>query len=194
MKHPTIVIGCGWALSGKTTAMARASELLGIRHLDIDTSFRTPVFGQPPKKPSTPQEMQNEADEMLASYRIMSRAADEFLRLGRSLVVTATFSKPIYHTIFNQMIARHPEAHPYLVWIQPEPGADTEDNVNRLFTERGSRYESSVNTYERYVEVRGRFLTNAKPIIEKRSHLKALTWPVNTPEETVHQVVRYITD
>ncbi len=189
MAASNLIIGCGWSLSGKTTVMNLVSEKLRIPYLDID-AIRKAAFGEPPK--DLTGETQNEAAEMLAAYRLLSRVCDEHLHLGRSLIVTATFSKNTYHEIWNAMLDRHPQAQAHLIWVKPVPGADTEEAVSRLLAERSTNYRGATTSYHRYTEVRDRFLENGRALIEKREHLKALTWPEFSREETAEQILRYL--
>ena len=191
LQHPTLIIGAGHSLAGKSSVMELVSARLGIRHLDINTNVRRQIFGEPPK--DLRKETPNEAAEMLASYRIMCQMAEELLRLGRSVIVTATFSKAHYFSIFDQMMARNPDAVLRLVLIQPIPGADTAEAVDNLIEQRRAKgFDCAMTSHGRYAEIRDRFHANGMPVIRSRPHGEVFTWPTHTLEETAQAVIDYL--
>jgi predicted kinase len=181
-----LIVICGWPLSGKGTVARGVSEALGIRHLDIDENIRRPVFGLPHPHPETsPAIMQQDVQEMLASYKLLLLAADCFLEQRRPLILTATFSRCIYLEMLTRMMSKHPESRLKIVWCHPTN--DSTDEVGRrLETRRHENSASSVNSIERYVEVKSRF----EPI--QWPHVRIETSPPASEKHSVHEALRYI--
>src|ERR1700704_958192 len=94
---------------------------------------------------------------MTASYERLLKAADICLRLKRSLIVTATFSREHYQLELLKLLAKNPHAKPRIIWCIPIN--DSEDEVGRRLS-RGfgeGCYTGSVTSLERYLDVKERF-------------------------------------
>ncbi|MBI3589569.1 MAG: AAA family ATPase [Candidatus Liptonbacteria bacterium] len=111
LKSKTIIVICGVVLSGKSTIAREVSKELGIRHLDVDNDIRFPIFGKPEQGADlSPEGKEQERLEMLSSYKVFLAAADELITLGRSVILTATFSREIYWEMIREVMAKHPDA------------------------------------------------------------------------------------
>lgn len=177
---------CGWPLCGKGTIARAVSERLRIRHLDIDENIRRPIFGPPHPHPETsPELMKQDGQEMLASYKLLLLAADCFLEQRRSVILTATFSRMSYQEMLAATLGKHPHAKARIIWCYPKNDSP-EEVCRRLEKRRLEGSASSVNSMERYLEVKGRF----EPI--ELLHLQIDTSPPNTEEACVRQALAYI--
>ncbi len=176
MKHPTLVVICGWPFSGKTT-LAKGLVKLGqdnkdpVHHIDID-EVRALMVGIPYPHPNESLElMKRDATEMAMAYRLLLAGAHENLDIGRSLIITATFSRKVGQQMLLDLMAQHPNAE--LKFIQCVPQGDIEDEVARRMASRGfgeGAYVGGVNSPARYFEVKGRYDPIGLP------HIKIGTW------------------
>ena len=99
-KEQTLIVICGWAMSGKSTIAKEISKTLGIHLIDID-DVRFLNFGRPnPHPDASEKEMERDKKEMIGSYELLCKAIDINLHMNRSLIITATFTRPIYWEIF----------------------------------------------------------------------------------------------
>ncbi len=150
----TLIIICGVPLSGKTSIAKKVAEELGIKHLDVDTDIRFPIFGKPEQDADlTPEGKEQERVEMLASYKVMLSAADELLTLGRSVILTATFSREVYWELTKAVMAKHSDAR--LKVIQCQINNDSEEEIWRRIHERGVH---TVNSPAQYQAVKDRYI------------------------------------
>jgi predicted kinase len=181
-----LIVICGLPLSGKSTVARRLSPMLRIPHLDIDDNIRRPVFGLPHPHPETSSAlMQQDVQEMLASYKLLLLAADCFLEQHRSLILTATFSRRTYREMLIATVCKHPQARLKVLWCYP-----TNDSIHelarRLEKRRHENNASSVNSIERYVEVKSRFEPLELP------HLRIETSVPGTEEDMFRRAAEYV--
>jgi len=179
LSKPTLIVICGWPFSGKTETATKLKGILGVHHIDID-EVRWLMIGQPYPYPNeSPELMKRDVQEMAMAYRLLLAGASENLAAGRSLIITATFSRKIGQKMLAEIIEKYPQAE--LKVIQCVPVGDTYEEVarrlaNRNFGEGG--YKGAVNSPERYFEVKNRY----EPIY--LPHVKIETWgSENTPED-----------
>lgn len=171
MKHPTLVVICGWPFSGKTTLATALSKELCVHHVDID-EVRTLMVGLAHPHPNeSPELMKRDGQEMGMAYRLLLAGAHENLEAGRSLIITATFSRKSGQQMLLGLMANHPNAQ--LKVIQCIPVGDNTEEVflritTRIFGE--DDYMGAVNSPERYFEVKARF----EPIV--LPHFEVYTW------------------
>src|SRR5215813_13595518 len=122
----SLCVICGWPLSGKSTIAERASRLLNIRHLDINLNVRVPILGPPTFRTYEEFRLQD-LEEMRVSYDLLLHAADVHLRLNRSILLSATFSRRSYQRALADLHRRHPEAKLRIVLCHPRN--DSPDEV-----------------------------------------------------------------
>ena len=153
-----LVVVCGWPMAGKSTVARELSRKLGIHHVDIDDNIRFPIFGTPHPHPnSSPELMQKDREEIASSYELLMNAVDVYLRLSRSLIITATFSRKIGQEKLKAVCDRYPNSE--LKVVQCLPKNDDDEEIQKRLSDRvfGKNCFSSVNSSERYNEVKNRF-------------------------------------
>ncbi len=107
------------------------------------------------------------------------------LQWGRSVTITATFSRKQGQENILALMTKHPDVNLKVVWCLPEN--DTREEIERrLRRPFGEDYLGAVNSWERYCEVKNRY----QPI--ELPHLQVNTSPPNTPEQSAHTVLTYI--
>ncbi len=184
LKNKTLIIICGVPLSGKTTIANKVSRELGIRHLDVDHDIRFPIFGAPEQDADLSTEgKEQERREMLSAYKVLLAAAEEYLSLGKSVILTATFSRNIYWLLTQEILAKHPETQ--LKVIQCQIIDDKEEEIWRRIHERGVH---TVNSPVHYREVRDRYIK--LPV----DHKIIDTSGSNNLENKISQVLNYVFD
>lgn len=184
--NPTLAVFCGWAISGKGTVAELVSRKLGIHWIDVD-AVRVLSFGPPNPHPNISEmAMNRDREEMKGAYDLLYAATEINLRAKRRLIITATFSRARYWDPITETLGRHPETEPRIIWCKPENDSDDEIRHRLEGRKFGINSWSSVNSLERYHEVRSRF----DPI--QFPHLELDTSPPNTPEKCAEQAVAYI--
>ncbi len=171
LKCSTLIVVCGWPFSGKTTLATALRKELGVHHIDID-EVRALIVGIPHPHPNeSPELMKRDVQEMAMAYRLLIAGTDENLGVGRSLIITATFSRKLGQLMLSLLMVKHPDAQ--LKIIQCVPQDDTDEEVVRRMANRDfgqDTYIGAVNSVERYKEVKERY----DPI--ELPHLKIHTW------------------
>ena len=121
------------------------------------------------------------------AYRIMLCAADENLKAGRSVIVTATFSRKIYQQMVNDLLAKHTDAQLRAIWCLPKNDSDEEieRRLSRGFGDGG--YVGGVNSLARYNQTKDRY-----EAIELFPALQLDTSPPNTAESCAEQALGHI--
>ncbi|MBP6859522.1 MAG: AAA family ATPase [Candidatus Magasanikbacteria bacterium] len=182
-----IVVICGWPVSGKDTLASQISSELGIHWLDIDR-IRALHFGLPNPFPDVSEAaMELDRVEMKGSYELLYAAVGIGLRVGKSLIITATFSRSSYWENFQRVLTGCPSVNLRVIWCHPQNDTDQEiaDRLSRRHF--GVNSVSSVNSLARYHEVKSRYDTPVLP------HLELDTSPPHTIEECVRQAIAYLT-
>lgn len=185
MKQPTLIVVCGWPLSGKTTIAKIVAKRLGIHRIDID-ELRHLCIGLPHPHPNTsPELMKKNNLEMGVAYELLLHVADIHLRLGRSVIIIATFSKMVGQEDLLAVLKNHPEASMRIVWCFPFD--DNEEEIKRRLARGfGEGYVGGVNSLERYRETKKGFESIALP------HIKIDTSSLVTQHECVTRAIGYI--
>lgn len=151
---PKLIIICGLPLAGKTTIARKLARILRIDHKDVDDDIRFPFFGKPQVEADlSPEGKEKERREMLASYEVLICVAEQFLKLGRSVIITATFSREIYWEMIGAVVKRNPNAS--LKVIQCRIEDDSDDTLWKRIKARGVH---TVNSPAHYREVRDRYI------------------------------------
>lgn len=182
-----LIVVCGWPFSGKTSLAEKLRDQLGLHHIDID-EVRWLMVGKPHPRPNeSPELMKRDGQEMGMAYRLHIAGANENLKMARSLIITATFSRKMGQQMLQGLMAQNPQAQ--LKVIQCVPFGDTYEEVARRMSGRNfgdGGYKGAVNSPERYYEVKERYERIELP------HLELQTWGANTVEEEVEKAIEYI--
>lgn len=183
MKKKLIVI-CGLPLSGKSTIAKMVSEKLGIHWVDIDDVRRFCVGIPYPRPDDSPELMKKDEREMRAAYQILLYAADINLKMERSIIITATFSRRIRQQEITSLCRKHSIIPKIIQCIfQNDSKKEIERRLERGF---GEKYYGGVNSYDRYLEVKARYQSIELP------HLKIDTSPPHPSKKTITKVIEYI--
>ena len=184
---PKLIVVLGWPFSGKTSLAEKLRDRLGLHHIDID-EVRWLMVGKPHPRPNeSPELMKRDGQEMGMAYRLLIAGAHENLALGRSLIITATFSRKVGQQNLSDLMAKHEQAQ--LKIIQCVPAGDTPEEIARRMARRDfgdGGYKGAVNSPERYYEVRDRYEKIELP------HLEIRTWGASTIEAEVDEALKYI--
>ena len=180
---PTLIVVCGLPLSGKTTIAEKLAPKLGVEHRDVDNDIRFPIFWRPPEQADLSERGKTrERNEMLSAYRVLLCAAEEFLGLGKSIVITATFSRELYWDMTRRVMNNKPNA--VLRVIQCQIGDDGDEKIWQRIKARGTH---TVNSPEHYREVRDRYIKSL-PV----QHCVIDTSSVDAVEQNVEKAAAYI--
>lgn len=154
---------------------------------NIDEVRRLCVGLPHPHPDSSPELTKKDGQEMRMAYRIMLYAAGENLAAGRSIIVTATFSRKMGQQMILDLLQKHPGVELRAVWCLPKNDSDKEieRRLKRGFGESG--YLGAVNSLVRYHEVKNRY----EPI-ELFPALRLNTSSPNTIEDCVEEAIKYI--
>lgn len=87
-----IVLFCGLPLSGKSALAKELASRLRLPFIDID-DIRHSLFQNPPEE----MEPEKDREQMVVSYRALFLMTEYLIKLGHSLVITATFSREWHH-------------------------------------------------------------------------------------------------
>ncbi len=197
LKHPTLIVVCGWPLSGKSSIAKILAERLGIHWVDID-AVRKLCVGIPYPHPDESEElMAKDRLEMKTAYELLIHNADIHLGLlRRSVIITATFSREagqedLARFYWREMspIAEHRARIKVVqcvpVFTSPEDEREEiERRLSRGFGEGG--YVGGVNSWTRYLEVKNRYQKIFLP------HLEIDTSHHRTVEECAEEATAYI--
>ncbi|AOG23968.1 AAA family ATPase [Acidovorax sp. RAC01] len=182
-----LILFCGWAGAGKTTLARIVSNQLRMHYIDMD-DLRQVSTGRPKPRPTTPDELEEEAVAMLANYGFMKNIVEWHLENSRPLVISGTFSKPAYWDLFLPLFGRHISTRVRVVRCLPV-NDDALAVSEILQTREREGYNSSVNTVERYEEVKARF---KEPPLE---HLTVRTWgSLESAGECARKVLDYVVE
>lgn len=180
-----LIIVCGWPLSGKTEIARLISQTLEIHWIDID-DIRLLNFGKPNPYPNASNYlMEIDKAEMGGAYELLNTSAKLNLQIGRQLIITATFSRKKYWKNLQQI--GNP-ASMKIIWCKPIN--DSIEEIKRRLSGRqfGINCWSTVNSIERYLEVKTRFENPPPPYLELN------TSPPNSVEECVQKAMAYLLD
>ena len=172
--------------SGKGTIAKKVAQKLKVHWLDID-EIRVLNFGLPNPYPNTSEKsMELDRAEMKGSYELLYAATAINLQMQKSLIITATFSRSSYWGEVTKTLNKHPEYQCKIIWCKPLN--DTEEEIRNRLKKRifGVNCYSSVNSIERYREVKDRY----EPIYVPHRELD--TSPPNSIVICVNAAVNYI--
>lgn len=188
-----LIVVCGLPLTGKSTITQFLSSQLGIQYIDIDSNVRFPLFGKPDPNPyHSPETEALSRKEMGECYDLLIHAARSNLTLGKSVIITATFSSLRSRENLTQIVQDYPSVKLSIIvcgcWIEHED-AEKKEIERRLETRTfGKDYFGGCNSVEHYLADKKRYAvwTNELP------HLNLDTFPPHTIEECLSQTLAYI--
>ncbi len=181
----TLTVICGWPMSGKTTIARGLEAALGIHWLDADPIWVL-HFGKPNPNPVTDEELKKDGMEVRRTYQLLIMSAGLTLEMGRSLIISAPFSRTVGWADLGNMLTAFPEVQLKAVWCHPKGDGSSEVAARLEARVFGENCWSSVNTEERYMKGKSRFEIPPVP------HFELDTSPPNTPEESIQQAVDYV--
>ena len=184
MKQRLTVI-CGWPMSGKTTVARGLKHALGDHWIDADDVWVL-FFGQPNPNPVTEEERAKDGQEVRRTYQLLIAGAGLHLELGRSLIISAPFSRTVGWSDLTEMMKGIPDVEVKVIWCKPSSDNETEIAQRLSLRQFGVNCWSSVNTSDRYLSGRGKFETPAIP------HLMLDTSLPFTEGDSVSQALAYI--
>jgi len=157
-KGVLLVAVIGLPLTGKSAIARGVSQMFGIRHLDIDDDIRLPIFGKPDADPYRDEARRAAASaEMGQAYDLLLAAAESCLILGRSVILTATFSRKSSRAKLLVLEARY-NALLRVIWCHSD-GYDTDEAVAARLAGRvfGVNYFGGCNSVEHYRDDQKRY-------------------------------------
>lgn len=196
LQHPTLIVVCGWPVSGKTTIAKILEERLNadlkdpaipkVHRVDIDEVRRVSIGLPYPHPDESEMLMAKDRLEMGGAYRLLLETADWHLEQGRSVIVTATFSRNKGgQSRILELLEKH--TNTTLKVVQCLPTNDPQEEIERRLARGfGEGYVGGVNSYKRYLEVKNRY----EPI--ELPHIEIDTSPPHTPEECAAEALRHI--
>ena len=181
--QPTVVVLAGMPAHGKTTLAQAFAKETGIHHLDIDDTIRFPIFG-PPVEGST---IGGANDRVMgASYEILLHAAAEALKIGRSVVITATFIRPKRQEVLQRFLQDHAaDTRVFFCELQENHDAEIERRLEQRRRPDGPRYVGGIDTREKYNEVKA----VAQPLPDDIPYTRIETSSAHSPEELVREMI-----
>lgn len=185
--QPNLIVVCGWPASGKTTIAELLGATLELRVLDIDSNVRYPIFGAPhPHPDSSPELRKKDIEEMAASYELLITAAGTYLKLHRSLIITATFSRKKGQEDLIALCQKYLDVKLSVIWCIPQNDNPQEIEHRLRLRVEGGNYFGAVNSLPRYNEVKNRY----EPIL--LPHLQINTSSPETPKSLLPSILEYI--
>lgn len=173
-----LIVVCGLPLTGKSTIAQFLSSQLRMHHVDIDTHVRIPLLGPPDPNPyKSPEAEAASQAEMGECYDLLIHATRSNLTLGRSLIITATFSSLRSRENLTHILWDYPSLKlPIIVcgcWT--ERGEVEQNEIKRRLEARtfGKNYFGGCNSVEHYLAEKKRYA----PWTDTIPHLKLDTFP-----------------
>lgn len=181
----TLTVLCGWPMSGKTTVARGLAEKLNRHWIDADDIWVL-CFGKPNPNPVTEEEKAKDREEVRRTYQLLIAAAAKNLEMGRSIIISAPFSRQIGWDDVTNMLKQFPEVQLKVIWCCPSADSTDEINVRLANRQFGFNCWSSVNTQERYLAGREKFEPPTVP------HLVLDTSPPHTEAESIELALLFV--
>ena len=142
-----IYVFCGMPLAGKSTITKIVSSKTGVKRLDKDEHIRELLFGNPGSVDDTLSG--NFDQESQACYRTLFYLANEFLAVGRHLIISAPFVRKKNQDLLYTYRYQHPLMAKI---IECEIFDRTEEEVVERLAARNSdpAYAGGLRTLEEY--------------------------------------------
>lgn len=181
----SLTVLCGWPMSGKTTVARGLAEKLNRHWIDADDIWVL-CFGKPNPNPVTDEEKVKDGQEVCRTYQLLIAAAEKNLEMGRSIIISAPFSRQVGWFDVTEMLKRFPEVHLKAIWCRPSADGNTEISARLANRQFGVNCWSSVNSQDRYLAGRQKFESPTVP------HLILDTSPPHTEAETTDLALLFV--
>jgi len=177
----SIIIICGWPLSGKSQLATKIHDLTGIHFADIDEISRVCIG-----MPNSRNEIKN---RMEMAYELLHQTVRVHLEVAsapQSLIIVATYSKSSSWDYLFKILKPHDDAISIkIIWVRPVD--DSYENVKKLLLNRiDSEYGGGCNTVKEYFDVKRTFVP--PPIF----HLIIDSWFRYSIDECANNTLNYI--
>ena len=186
-----LIVVCGLPLTGKSTVAQGLSSQLGIHHVDIDAQVRFPLLGPPDPNPyRSPEAEALSRKEMGECYDLLIHAARSNLALGRSVIITATFSSLRSRENLTRILQEYPSVDLRIVVCGTDRENVERDEIERRLAARafGKDYFGGCNSVEHYLADKKRYA----PWTDDLPHLALDTFAPCTIYHCVIQAHVYI--
>ena len=179
---PTLTVFRGLPASGKSTIAELIAKALGIHLIDVDRA-RLVCVGKPHPRPEESADLRKkDGQEMGAAYATMLFMADRNLKMGRDVILTATFSRTEGKGQIEKLLADNPGTKLKIIWCNPRDitQAEVELRLNR------PDYLGATTTLSRWEELRTAYQAIDLPMLDLN------TAPPHTVDECVKLALNYI--
>ncbi len=153
---PTVVALRGLPLSGKTTLGKALARELGWTYIDVN-SMREIATTQGRPDEVNPWDngdtARRESEDMRIAYTLMHEAVRVNLELGRSVIISATYSRQTAQKFLLDIVKAHPGAHLKSIRLKFN---DTDEEILRRIAARGL-HEGFCATLEHYLDAKKRY-------------------------------------
>lgn len=171
---PCIVVLAGIPVAGKTTLGRAICEGSNFFFCDVETA-RKQIEGSGawlgPEK---------EKDIMLSAYTLNHRWVEEKVRDGRPVLITATYSRPVYHEMLAAL--QQETGVPLKVFLLTAP----QEVVMERIAERSKNNPSNLRTVEQLQTVLDRYVPYPD-VLETIDTTRPM-------EECVNEILKHLTD
>lgn len=144
--HPNLIVLAGLPLSGKTELGRAIAENTDTVFFDIDETRQEISPGSEWLGP------EKEKQIMLEAYKQNHQKAREALRLGKNVVVAATYSREVYHEMAKELATETGAALHFFVLTIPQTEVE-----KRIEIRKQSGTDSNITDMKSYAEVRDRY-------------------------------------
>lgn len=179
---PQLIILRGLPASGKSTLAKLVAQALKIHLIDVDDA-RFICTGPPhPRPEESPELRKKDGQEMGSAYATMLFMADRNLKMGRDVILTATFSRSLGKEQIDKLVADNPGTELKIVWCNPRDITQAEVEL-RL---RREGYRGATTTFGRWQELQAAYERIDLPMLDLN------TAPPHTVNECVRLAIDYI--
>lgn len=152
-----IFLFCGLPLSGKSTLAKELAGRLRLPFIDID-NIRHSLFQNPQEE----MEREKDREQVAVSYRVLFLMTEYLIKLGHSLVITATFSREGYHQEIISISERNKVPIKAIYCFAPD------EVIKERLIQREINKDSfsTCRTWEHYVADKARYKFIPLPLLE----------------------------
>ncbi|TSC71102.1 MAG: hypothetical protein G01um101470_745 [Parcubacteria group bacterium Gr01-1014_70] len=186
-----LIVICGLPLTGKSTNAQLLSKQLNIHHVDIDANVRNPLFGLPDPNPYKSAESEAMLrKEMGECYDLLIHATRSNLSLGRSVIITATFSSLRSRENLTRILHEYPSLSLHTIVCGTKREGVEENEIKRRLATRvfGKDYFGGCNSVEHYMADKKRYA----PWTDELPYLELDTFPPYTITDCLERAFLYI--
>lgn len=161
---PTAAVVCGLPTSGKTTLAREIARRTGLHLIDFDAGELFSTYPQEPNPYASEESKARETSRARIIYTVMHAAVEANLKEGRSLIITATYSR---HASQDFLKAAVEHGGGRLKMALCKYG-DTEAEIKRRIRSRSRKYRGGCRSLEHYLDDRARWAGIKLPHITVR--------------------------